>query len=226
MQPTTDTDYKKLFSQLVKKQILVLGPDITLAKVRNVEGLTVDNNGEVMDIKGDPQVLLQGLINQFVELSGMIVKKTMESILTSYPGMAGFAAGSMAMAVATPVMGGMPAQTSPQAIADPIVVTPNTDTSVPTVTPVNSTQPMGVSASNEDNSMHSESKPQIEPPTMSQMNLTSLAPATNKSDEKPVEKGPSDFSSDEMAELNKALEQLSKAPLSTETPAVASVTPA
>lgn len=89
MQPT-DVDHKKMFGELIKKQMLILGPDITLAKVKNVPGITVDQNGEVVGLTGDPQQLLQLLINQFVELSGMIVKKTMESILTAYPNMAGF----------------------------------------------------------------------------------------------------------------------------------------
>lgn len=91
MQPQTDGDYKKLFTELIKKQIIVLGPDITMAKVKNVEGIQVNGQGEVVSVQGDPQAILQNLINQFVELSGLIVKKTMESILTTYPGMAGVA---------------------------------------------------------------------------------------------------------------------------------------
>ena len=88
MQPQTDGDYKKLFTEIIKRQILILGPDITLAKVKNVPGIQVDGQGIVTGIEGNPQQLLQQLINQFVELSGMIVKKTMESILSSYPGLA------------------------------------------------------------------------------------------------------------------------------------------
>jgi len=91
MQPKTDGDYKKLFTELIKKQMIVLGPDITNAKVKNVQGIEINDQGEVTSINGDPQAILQSLINQFVELSGMIVKKTMESILTTYPGMAGAA---------------------------------------------------------------------------------------------------------------------------------------
>ncbi len=74
---------KKVFSELIKRQMAILGPDITFAKVRNVPGITIDAVGNVTNINGDPQVLLQQLINQFVELSGLIVKKTMESILAS-----------------------------------------------------------------------------------------------------------------------------------------------
>jgi|GEM_PF-906631 len=105
MQPQSDSDYKKIFTQLIKKQMIVLGPDITLAKVKNVQGIQVNEQGEVTDIQGDGQALLQLLINQFVELSGAIVKKTMESILTTYPAMAGMAVGAVApqMTPQTPV---------------------------------------------------------------------------------------------------------------------------
>ncbi len=95
MQPQTDSDYKKIFTQLIKKQMIVLGPDITLAKVKSVQGVEVNEQGEVTNIQGDAQTLLQLLINQFVELSGAIVKKTMESILATYPGIAGMAVGAV-----------------------------------------------------------------------------------------------------------------------------------
>jgi hypothetical protein len=85
MDQTQDTDYKKLLTEVIKKQIVILGPDITLAKARNVHGLTVANDGTVTDIQGHPQELIQSLIDQFVQLSGLIVKKTMEPLLSAYP---------------------------------------------------------------------------------------------------------------------------------------------
>lgn len=177
MQPQiTETDYKALFTQLIKKQMLVLGPDITLAKVHNVTGLTVDINGDVQKLEGDPQVMLQFLINQFVELSGMIVKKTMESILTSYPGMIAMSSalgGNITTAPVEPTHTGIPSR---------------------------------------------EEKPvdHVEPPLMSAIKLDSLTPTTAHAD-KPVESSTS-FSSKEMQDLNKALDELSKAPLSSESP--------
>lgn len=195
MNPTKDTDYKQLFTQLIKKQILILGPDITLAKVKNVPGLTVNQNGEVQSIQGDPQAMLQMLINQFVELSGMIVKKTMESILTSYPGMAGLAAGSLGMT-------GSPPQ-APQ----------------PANNLVNTTIPVSSDAKNPSVLQPVQApnpKPEEHPvpPPMSAMNLDSLS--TPKEEVKKEENNPSSFSSKEMEDLNKALDQLSKAPLSSE----------
>ncbi len=78
-------DYKKLLTDVIKKQIVILGPGITLAKARNVKGLTISDDGTVTDMQGQPQELIQALIDQFVQLSGLIVKKTMEPLLSAYP---------------------------------------------------------------------------------------------------------------------------------------------
>lgn len=85
MQPKPQTDYKKLLTEVIQKQMVILGPTITLAKARNVKGLTVADDGTVVNIEGQPQELIQGLIDQFVQLSGLIVKKTMEPLLSAYP---------------------------------------------------------------------------------------------------------------------------------------------
>lgn len=85
MQPQTETDYRKLLTDVIQKQMVILGPSITLAKARNVKGLTVADDGTVTAIQGQPQELIQGLIDQFVQLSGLIVKKTMEPLLSVYP---------------------------------------------------------------------------------------------------------------------------------------------
>jgi hypothetical protein len=81
MQPLTDAEYKKLLTEVIQKQMVVLGPSITLTKARNVKGLTVSDQGEVLNLEGDPKVLIQDLINQFVQLSNLIVEKTMEPLL-------------------------------------------------------------------------------------------------------------------------------------------------
>ncbi len=85
MQPQTEADYKRLLTEVIQKQMVILGPSITLAKARNVKGLTVADDGTVVNIQGQPQELIQGLIDQFVQLSGLIVKKTMEPLLSAYP---------------------------------------------------------------------------------------------------------------------------------------------
>jgi len=79
--PNNISDYKELLSEVIKKQIIVLGPNIALIKARNVKDLLVANDGSVIEINGDPQRVIQELVDQFVQLSGLIVKKTMEPLL-------------------------------------------------------------------------------------------------------------------------------------------------
>jgi hypothetical protein len=196
MSPQIDTDYNKLFSELIKKQMMVLGPDITLAKVKNVTGITVTPAGEVQKIEGDPQQLLQALINQFVELSGMIVKKTMESILTSYPGM-------MAMSSA---LGGMNTE---------VKIAPQPEPSSTTSMKITNTQE-SVSSVNTSSEPQQESTSFVknEPPPITDMKLESLS-QTPKVEEK-TQNQEQAFSSKEIEDLNKALEELSKAPMTNE----------
>jgi hypothetical protein len=86
MDSMSTQDYQKLFTDVIKKQIILLGPNITLAKARNVKGLTVLDDGTVTEINGNPQEMIQSLIDQFVQLSGLIVKKTMEPLLSAKAG--------------------------------------------------------------------------------------------------------------------------------------------
>lgn len=82
MQPQADPNYEKLLTEVIQKQMVILGPDITLAKARNVKGLNVGENGTVTSIQGDPKILIQSLVDQFVQLSGQIVEQTMEPLLS------------------------------------------------------------------------------------------------------------------------------------------------
>ncbi len=115
MQPRTDDEYQKLLSEVIKKQIVILGPDITLAKARNVAGLTVEDDGTVTHMAGNPQELTKKLIEEFMELSGLIVKKTMEPLLANYPEYAGSQAGpsSTFPYQASPMTGLTPPPTPP-----------------------------------------------------------------------------------------------------------------
>ena len=72
-------------SDIIKKQIVILGPQIAILKARNVAGLHVSDAGDVTGIDGNPQEALQILIDEYVSLSGLIVKKAMEPLLSKYP---------------------------------------------------------------------------------------------------------------------------------------------
>lgn len=132
MQPAQNTDYRTVISQVIKKQIVILGPDITLAKARNVKGLSIDAQGNVIEISGSPQEVIQELINQFVELSGLIVRKTMEPLLANYPdGVA---------ALSTPTMPASPSVSlGGQVGAPPAMQAPVTTQQMPQPEPANTT---------------------------------------------------------------------------------------
>lgn len=80
---TTTTDYQKVLTEVLQKQIVILGPAITLAKARNVTGLQVADDGKVLSMEGDGHALSVKLLEQFRELSPLLVKKTMRTLLSA-----------------------------------------------------------------------------------------------------------------------------------------------
>lgn len=75
-----------MLSELIKKQIVMLGPSVALGKARKVAGLEVDNEGNVMNIKGDPQKVLKSLAQSYMEISAQIAQNTIDALLSKYPG--------------------------------------------------------------------------------------------------------------------------------------------
>lgn len=80
-----ETDYKNLINDIIAKQTLILGPDIVLLKARNVPGLKLSSDGKAESIEGDPQEVLQKLINEYFALSGQIVKNILTPVFAKYP---------------------------------------------------------------------------------------------------------------------------------------------
>lgn len=76
-----------LISEVIKKQIVILGPDIAILKARTIPGLKVEEDGSVKDYSGDPKEVVKSLVNIYVELSGMIVKSALTSVFDRYPEM-------------------------------------------------------------------------------------------------------------------------------------------
>jgi hypothetical protein len=85
----TAIDYQKLLTETLQKQMVILGSAITLAKARHVTGLHISDDGRVTGIDGNPQEVSIKLLEQFRELSPLMVKKTMKpllnAIISSYP---------------------------------------------------------------------------------------------------------------------------------------------
>jgi len=77
--------YLALINEIINKQSVILGPEISLLKAKNVSGLVFGGEGKVTDIQGNVEEKLQKLVDQYVELSGLIVKNALGSIFAKYP---------------------------------------------------------------------------------------------------------------------------------------------
>lgn len=77
--------YKQMLTDLIQKQMVVLGPNIALDKARKVPGMKIADDGTVMDISGDPQMVLKGVANEYMQLSGQIAQMTLNSLVEKYP---------------------------------------------------------------------------------------------------------------------------------------------
>ncbi len=77
--------YVAIMSEIIAKQAVILGPEIAVLKARNVSDIVVDDSGKVTDITGDTAGALQSLIDEYIALSGEIVKNVMKPIFEKYP---------------------------------------------------------------------------------------------------------------------------------------------
>lgn len=84
MEPSPE-DFKNIISEIIKKQSVILGPQIAILKARSVPGLKVSDGGDVSDLNGNGSEILQQLIEEYVALSGEIVKNTVNSVFAKYP---------------------------------------------------------------------------------------------------------------------------------------------
>ncbi len=82
---TENEQYSALISEIIKKQSVILGPEIAILKARSVRGLRVDNDGKVSGVGDNPKETLQNFVDKYVELSGLIVKNALGSIFAKYP---------------------------------------------------------------------------------------------------------------------------------------------
>lgn len=81
--------YKNILSDLIKKQMIMLGPSVALGTARKVPGLNVADDGQVTAISADPKITMTGVVNAYMNLSGQIAQMTMKTILEKYPNLNG-----------------------------------------------------------------------------------------------------------------------------------------
>jgi hypothetical protein len=78
-------EYGKMLTDLIQTQMVILGPNIVLDKARKVAGLKVGSSGAVLDMSGDPQMILKSLAGEYEALSGPVAQMALSSVLKKYP---------------------------------------------------------------------------------------------------------------------------------------------
>jgi len=82
---TDEDEYKRMLTDLIQKQMVVLGPNIALDKARKIAGVKISDDGTVLGMDGDPQMVLKGVANEYMALSGQIAQMTLNTLLEKYP---------------------------------------------------------------------------------------------------------------------------------------------
>jgi len=75
--------YQKLLNDAIRKQVIILGRQIVLMKVRNISGVTVSDDGTILGMSGKPEDIVTRFVEEFRELSSPLVKKTMQPLLSA-----------------------------------------------------------------------------------------------------------------------------------------------
>lgn len=76
--------YKVIMSEMIARQITILGPNLALTRARNVSDMVVSDNGTVTEVKGRPEDALKQLVDQYFYLSGQIVKNALGTIVEKH----------------------------------------------------------------------------------------------------------------------------------------------
>jgi len=84
--PTKEGDYfKNLIAEIIKKHAVLYGPQISVSKASEIEGLELSREGEVKQVTGDSEYILRQLIAGYMDLSTHITKAVFLQILENYP---------------------------------------------------------------------------------------------------------------------------------------------
>lgn len=78
-------DYKKVISDIIKRQMEVVGPEIALAVARKVPAIKLAQDGEVLEIADDPKTVFEQIAEAYIAFSGEISKMILKSVMKSYP---------------------------------------------------------------------------------------------------------------------------------------------
>jgi hypothetical protein len=77
--------YKKFFTELIRKHMAILGPNIARDTAMRVNGLILDSSGDVTEIAGDSTLVMQELVDSYTELSAPVTQLSLYTLFETYP---------------------------------------------------------------------------------------------------------------------------------------------
>lgn len=82
---TPISNYKKFLTELIRRHMAILGPNISRDVALQVTGLAINATGEVTDITADPLLVMQDLINGYMVLSAPVTQLIVYTLLEEAP---------------------------------------------------------------------------------------------------------------------------------------------
>lgn len=78
-------DYKNFISDVIQKEMVIIGPQIAYDKASNVAGLSVDTAGTVISLNGDPYLVVKNLLDEYAALSQPVTQSVVFGVAQKYP---------------------------------------------------------------------------------------------------------------------------------------------
>jgi hypothetical protein len=82
---TPISNYKKFLTDLVRRHMAILGPNISRDVALRVPALAIEASGEVSEIAGDPLLVMQDLVNGYTALSAPVTQLVLYDLLEANP---------------------------------------------------------------------------------------------------------------------------------------------
>lgn len=67
--------YKQILTSLIQKQMLLVGKNVAVQKVKNMHGIKIDDNGNVLELSGNLNQILESVLEAFTDLPSLIAAK-------------------------------------------------------------------------------------------------------------------------------------------------------
>ena len=79
-------DYHTLLTELIRKQMLILGPIFPIMQARLIKNLKIAENGMVLETTTDPKLIIKEFITQFLNISETLVDLSIKPMIYTFLG--------------------------------------------------------------------------------------------------------------------------------------------